>query len=430
MIERYTSDRMKEVWSRQSRYSHWLEVELAVIRAWCELGVVDVGIYDEIKKRANFEVERIDEIEKSVNHEVVAFIQNVEEHIGELSRYFHFGLTSSDIMDTALALQLKEAMDLVLSACEGVLGALRKLAIKYKKTVVMGRTHGIHAEPTSFGLKMALFYNDMKCDYDRLRRATDGISYGKISGAVGNYAHISPKLEGLACSYLGLKPAPISSQVVSRERFAELMTSMAITGATLEKIAVEIRLLQRTEVGEVFEPFDRSQKGSSAMPHKKNPVLCERVCGLARLLRSYVLASFENIALWHERDISHSSVERVILPDSTTLLEYMLGRMAYILENITVDEKRMEENILITKGAVFSGGLLHKLVMKGVPRGEAHNLVQLVSFRAMDVGRELKEEVLSDGKIMSHLTEDEVEEVFDISWYIRWVDDIYERLGI
>jgi len=430
MIERYTRKRLGEIWSRHSKYSKWLEVEIAVIKAYRDLGVIGKKECDEIKRCASFDIERIDEIDKKTNHEVIAFIQNVEEHIGNLSRYFHLGLTSSDVIDTGLILQLKEVIDEILAGAQRVLNSLKVLALRYKKSPIIGRTHGIHAEPTSFGLKMALFFKSFQDDIIYLERARDNILYGKISGAVGNYSHISPELEKLTCQYLGIKSCPISSQVIQREPFAELVSSIAIMGATLEKISLEVRHLQRTEVGEVFEPFTEGQKGSSAMPHKRNPVLCERICGLARLLRSYATASIEDIALWHERDISHSSVERVILPDATILIDYMLDRTAYILENLDVSEEAMLRNIEMTGGIVFSGGLLHKLVMKGIPRTEAYNIVQSASFRAFESRKDFKDEVFSDSKIMSVLSRGEVEELFRIDWYLRWVDDIYKRLGL
>ena len=430
MIERYTGKRLGEIWSRLSRYSKWLDVEIAVVKAYRDLGVIGKKECGEIEKKASFDIERIDELDRKTHHEVIAFIQNVEEHIGDLSRYFHLGLTSSDIMDTGLVLQLKDAMDEIWNKASRVLISLKTLALKHKNTPIIGRTHGIHAEPTSFGLKMALFYKSFHDDIAMLEKSKGNILYGKISGAVGNYSHISPELEELACRYLGLKPASISSQVLQREPFAELISGIAIMGATLEKIALEVRHLQRTEVAEVFEPFAHGQKGSSAMPHKRNPVLCERICGLARLLRSYVAASIEDIALWHERDISHSSVERVILPDATILIDYMLDKIAYILENLDVSEDAMKRNIEMTGGIVFSGGLLHKLVVKGIARTEAYDLVQDASFRAFNNKTNFKDEVLSDNKITSVLSKHEVEEIFRIDWYLRWVDDIYKRLGL
>ncbi|MGQ9706076.1 MAG: adenylosuccinate lyase [bacterium] len=430
MIERYTRKKMGEIWSRRARYSKWLDVEISVVKAYRDLGIISEKECSEIEKKAVFEIERIDELDKVTNHEVIAFIQNIEEHIGNLSRYFHLGLTSSDIMDTGLILQLRDALYEILNSASEVLTTLKSLALRYKNTPTIGRTHGIHAEPTSFGLKMALLYKSFKDDIECLERARDGILYGKISGAVGNYSHISPKIEEIACKYLDLKPAPISSQVLAREPFAELISSITIMGATLEKIALEIRHLQRTEIGEVFEPFAKGQKGSSAMPHKRNPVLCERICGLSRLLRSFVAPSIENILLWHERDISHSSVERVILPDSTILIDYMLDRTLYILENIEVSEETMRRNIEITGRTVFSGGLLYKLTMNGLSRTEAYNVIQDASFKAYNNKTDFKDEVLSDKKIMSFLSKKEVEEIFIIDWYLRWVDDIYKRLGL
>ncbi|MDL1965704.1 MAG: adenylosuccinate lyase [Candidatus Desulfofervidus auxilii] len=428
MISRYTRPEMAKLWSLKNKYQKWLEIEILVCEAWAEKGVIPKEALVKIKEKASFSVERIAEIETQVKHDVIAFISNVEENIGPEGRYLHLGLTSSDILDTANAVLLKEAMEIILEDVEEVMSILREQAFTYKDTPMIGRSHGVHAEPITFGLKLALWYEEMRRNKKRLQQAKEDISYGKISGAVGTFAHLEPEIEEYVCPKLGLKPAPITNQIIQRDRYAHYFTALAILAGTIEKIALEIRHLQRTEVLEVEEPFTKGQKGSSAMPHKRNPIQCENLCGLARLVRTNAIAALENIALWHERDISHSSVERVIMPDSTILSDFMLHRLKKILANMEVYPERMLKNIYLTKGLIFSQALLLALVKKGLPRQKAYEMIQDCAMRVWQGEQDLKTQVLSHKEIKVYLTPAEIEKIFDLKYCLRHVDKIFARI--
>ena len=428
MISRYTRPEMAKLWSLKNKYQKWLEIEILVCEAWAEKGVIPKEALAKIKEKASFSVERIAEIETQVKHDVIAFISNVEENIGPEGRYLHLGLTSSDILDTANAVLLKEAMEIILEDVEEVMSILREQAFAYKDTPMIGRSHGVHAEPITFGLKLALWYEEMRRNKKRLQQAKEDISYGKISGAVGTFAHLDPEIEEYVCPKLGLKPAPITNQIIQRDRYAHYFTALAILAGTIEKIALEIRHLQRTEVLEVEEPFTKGQKGSSAMPHKRNPIQCENLCGLARLVRTNAIAALENIALWHERDISHSSVERVIMPDSTILSDFMLHRLKKILANMEVYPERMLKNIYLTKGLIFSQALLLALVKKGLPRQKAYEMIQDCAMRVWQGEQDLKTQVLSHKEIKVYLTPAEIEKIFDLKYCLRHVDKIFARI--
>jgi len=428
MISRYTRPEMAKLWSLKNKYQKWLEIEILVCEAWAEKGVIPKEALAKIKEKASFSVERIAEIETQVKHDVIAFISNVEENIGPEGRYLHLGLTSSDILDTANAVLLKEAMEIILEDVEEVMSILREQAFAYKDTPMIGRSHGVHAEPITFGLKLALWYEEMRRNKKRLQQAKEDISYGKISGAVGTFAHLEPEIEEYVCPKLGLKPAPITNQIIQRDRYAHYFTALAILAGTIEKIALEIRHLQRTEVLEVEEPFTKGQKGSSAMPHKRNPIQCENLCGLARLVRTNAIAALENIALWHERDISHSSVERVIMPDSTILSDFMLHRLKKILANMEVYPERMLKNLNLTKGLIFSQALLLALVKKGLPRQKAYEMIQDCAMRVWQGEQDLKTQVLSHKEIKVYLTPAEIEKIFDLKYCLRHVDKIFARI--
>ncbi|NIA28610.1 MAG: adenylosuccinate lyase [Actinobacteria bacterium] len=430
MIYRYTRPEMGAIWTDENKYRTWLKVEIAVCEAQAELGYVPQEAVGNIKNTANFSADRIAEIEKEVKHDVIAFLTNVAEHVGPDSRFIHLGMTSSDLLDTALALQMREAGNIIVRDLEKMRQVLKDAAIKYKDTVCVGRSHGIHAEPTSFGLKFALWYDEMGRNLVRMKTAINSISVGMISGAVGTYAFVDPKVEELVCKSLGLKPASISTQVIQRDVHAEYLTTLALIGCTLEKIAVEIRHLQRTEVLEAEEPFSKGQKGSSAMPHKRNPIGSENISGLARLLRTNSLAAMENVALWHERDISHSSVERIILPDSTILEDYMLNRLAKILENLVVYPENMLRNLNLTKGLVYSQPLLLALINKGITREVAYKWVQSGAMKCWKEKRDFKDIVLSNSRITKVLEQDEIENCFDETRGLAHVGFIYKKLGI
>jgi adenylosuccinate lyase len=428
VIKRYTTREMEQIWSDENKFGKWLEIELAVCQARAEQGEIPQEAVAKIKKRASFSLERIDEIEKTTRHDVIAFLTNVAENVGPESRYIHWGMTSSDVLDTANALLICEALALILGALEQLSEAIKKRAFEHKDTVMIGRTHGIHAEPITFGLKLALWYAQTLRDHRRIKQAQETMNYGKISGAVGTFAYLSPEIEERACELLGLKPAPISSQIIQRDRYAECLAALAIAASSLEKFATEIRTLQRTEILEVEEFFARGQKGSSAMPHKRNPIACEQVCGLARLLRSNALAAMQNIALWDERDISHSSVERVILPDSTILMHYLLRRMTNIIEKLLVYPERMKENIQRTRGLIFSQSLMLRLTREGITREEAYKLVQQPAMKAWQEGGDFKDIVLRDPDISRHLTANQIEKVFNLKQHLRNVDYIFKRV--
>ena len=428
MINRYTRPEMGSIWEDENRYAKWLDVEIAACEAMSEEGTIPAKSLKVIKEKAGFSVERIMEIEEETKHDVIAFLTSVAEYVGPESRFIHLGLTSSDILDTSFALLLKEAMNLIIQDVEGFMKTLKKRAIEHKDTVMIGRSHGIHAEPITFGLKLAVWYSEMERNLRRLEDALDIISYGKLSGAVGTFANISPRVEERTCKKLGLTPAKISTQIIQRDRHAQYFTALAILAGTLEKIAVEIRHLQRTEVLEAEEPFKKGQKGSSAMPHKKNPIGSENISGLARLVRSNSLAAMENIALWHERDISHSSVERVIAPDSTILIDFMLHRLDRIVEGLIVHPDNMIDNLNKTKGLIFSQQALIKLAEKGMERQKAYVMVQRNAMKVWESGQDFKELIMEDEDIRKNLSKKEIEEMFDLDYHLKHVDEIFERV--
>jgi adenylosuccinate lyase len=430
MIERYTRPEMGKVWGSEEKYATWLKVELAVCEAYARRGHIPPDALARIRAAARVDASRIEALETRVRHDVVAFLTQLEEVLGADSRYVHVGLTSSDVVDTALALQLQQASTLLLRGLESLRRALRDLALKHRETLAVGRTHGVHAEPITFGLKAAVWYAEAGRNVERLQRAKDTVRAGKISGAVGTFAHVEPDIEAEVCRGLGLEPAPVSTQIVQRDRHAEFCATLAVVGASLEKIALEIRALQRTEILEVEEPFVEGQKGSSAMPHKRNPVSCEQICGLARLLRANALAALENVALWGERDISHSSVERVILPDSTILLDYMLHQTTRVLEGLEVYTDRMRENVERSHGLIYSQRVLLKLAEKGLPRQAAYEIVQRNSMAAWRERQNFDELLARDPDVVAHLSADELKACFDPAWYLRNVDAIYRRLGL
>jgi len=428
MIERYTLPKMGKIWEPYNRFAKWLQVEILVCEAMGKEGMIPQESLDNIKKKANFSIDRIKEIEAEAKHDVIAFLTNVEEYVGPDARFIHMGLTSSDILDTALALQLKEAMQIIIDDVGGLLDVLKDMAFKHKKTVMIGRSHGIHAEPITFGLKLAVWYSEMKRNFGRLEQALDVIGYGKISGAVGTFANIPPQIEKYVCDNLGLKPAEISTQIIQRDRHAQYFTALAILAGSIEKIAVEIRHLQRTEVGEVEEAFTPGQKGSSAMPHKKNPIGSENLSGLARLVRSYCIAAMEDIPLWHERDISHSSVERVIAPDSTILMDFMLNRLTRIIKNLVVKKDNMAGNLEKLRGLIFSQQVLLALIAKGCPRQYAYSLTQRISLQSWNTEKGFKQLLLSDPDIQKYLDNKEIERVFSVSYHLKHVEEIFARV--
>jgi adenylosuccinate lyase len=428
VIKRYTSPEMGAIWSDQRRYETWLQVELAAADAMAEKGIIPREAARDIRARAAFDVARIEDIERITQHDVIAFTTAVAEHVGPSARWLHFGLTSSDVIDTAQAIQMREGCDLIVKDIAGLMEAVRLRAEEHRRTPMIGRTHGVHAEPMTFGLKLALWYSELQRDLDRVLRAREVVSVGKLSGAVGTFAHLDPEIEATVCQRLGLQPAPVSSQVIQRDRHAELMASLAITAASLEKFALEVRGLQKTEIGEVEEPFGKGQKGSSAMPHKRNPIGCEQITGLARLVRANAHAAIENVALWHERDISHSSVERVILPDSFIAIDHMLRRFTRIVRDMVVYPERMRENLERSRGVVFSGTVLLELARRGVSREQAYEWVQRNAMRAFHEQRDFKELLLADRDLMGVMTEDDVRRAFDLNEQLRNVDRIFERV--
>ena len=419
---------MSAIWAEQRRFETWLAVELAATDTMAEAGIVPADAARELRDKAGFDIARIDEIEQTTQHDVIAFTTAVAERVGPAARWLHFGLTSSDVVDTALALQMREACDLILEDLDALAAAIKVRAFEHKRMPMMGRTHGVHAEPMTFGLKLALWYAEVQRDIVRVRRAREAVSVGKISGAVGTFAHLPPEIEAGVCQRLGLTPAPIATQVISRDRHAELMTTLAITAASLEKFALEIRGLQKTELGEVEEPFAKGQKGSSAMPHKRNPVGCEQVCGLARIVRANAVAALENVALWHERDISHSSVERVILPDSFLALDHMIRRFTRIVAGMVAYPERMLENIGRSRGVVFSGQVLLELARRGVSREQAYLWVQRNAMRSFHEQRDFRELLLADNDIMGVLTRDEIDRTFSLDEQLRHVDTLFARV--
>ncbi|MCD6082495.1 adenylosuccinate lyase [Candidatus Aerophobetes bacterium] len=430
MISRYTRPQMARIWSEEEKLSNWLKIELLVCEAWAKLGKIPQESLKRIKERARFDLKRIREIEKKVRHDVVAFLTNVAEYVGPEARYIHLGLTSSDILDTGLALQMREAADIIIQDLEDLAETLKRKAREHKDTLMMGRTHGVHAEPITLGLKFALWYEETKRNLERMKLAREEIAYGKISGAVGTYAHLEPFVEEYVCEKLGLRPCKISSQIVQRDRHAFYLSILAIIASSLNKFALEIRGLQRTEIREVEEEFTRGQKGSSAMPHKRNPIICERICGLARLARSNVQAALENIPLWGERDISHSSVERVIIPDSTILVDYILNKFNHVLKNLLIYPDNMRKNLERTGGMFFSQGLLLELVRKGLSREKAYEIVQRNAMRCWKEGENFEKLVREDEEVKRYLDEEELRSVFELHHYLRNVDEIFKKVGI
>ena len=429
MIERYSRPQMKRIWSEENKFDNWLKVEIAVCEAWAELGAIPRGAIPKIKlARVNFK--RMEEILKETHHDMTAFLGSIAERMGDESRFIHLGLTSSDVIDTALSLQLVESTELLGQDIKELITVLAQQALQYKYTPMIGRTHGVHAEPITFGFKLALWVDEMRRNWQRLAEAKRNIAVGKISGAVGTYATLSPEVEEKACARLGLAPAPASSQILQRDRHAQFVTTLAIIASSLEKFATEIRSLQRTETREVEEPFGATQTGSSAMPHKRNPELCERVCGLARLVRGYALTAMENIALWHERDISHSSTERIILPDSCLVLDYVLSLFTSIMQGLQIYPQRMKRNIALTKGLVFSQRVMITLINKGLSRRKAYELVQRNAMKALKGNKSFISWLEADPEVTAILSHDELEQNFDEQYYLRYIDDIFKRLGL
>jgi adenylosuccinate lyase len=419
---------MTRVWTEENRFRKWLDIEIAICEAYGQLSVIPVEDLRTIKEKAAFDVARINEIEKRTKHDVVAFIESVAEFVGPSSKYIHMGVTSSDILDTSFACLLKEASGILIQDMVNLMEVLKEKAFQYKMTPMMGRTHGIHAEPITFGLKMAHFYDEMRRNLERLKAAADRISYAKISGAVGTFAHVEPAVEEFVCAKLGLKPAPVSTQIVPRDYHAEFFTTLAIIGSSIEKMALEIRNLQRTEVGEAEEFFQKGQTGSSAMPHKRNPIASENLCGLARLLRGYALSALENIPLWHERDISHSSVERVIAPDATILLDYMLERLKNMYRNLIVYPERMQENMEMSRGLHHSEAVMLSLIRKGLTRQEAYKLTQNVAMACYEKKLDFAEELRKDSHIQQYLSPAEIHDITDNDHYFRYVETIFSRV--
>jgi adenylosuccinate lyase len=429
MIERYSRPQMKKIWSDKNKFDQWLRVEIAVCEAWAELG--EIPREDIIKiRKASYNLKHVAEFLRVTHHDMTAFLNSLAESLGAESRFIHLGLTSSDVMDTALGLQLTQAADILAKDVAELISVMENRAVEHKYTIMMGRTHGVHAEPITLGLKLALWTEEMKRNAQRLVEARKNISVGKISGAVGTYATVPPQVEKIACAKLGLAPAPISSQIVQRDRHAQFLTTLAIIASSLEKFATEIRGLQRTEIQELEEPFEEGQTGSSAMPHKRNPELCERICGLARLIRGHAVTSLENIALWHERDISHSSTERIILPDSCLVLDYMLSIFTSIMKGLKVYPENMRRNIETSQGLAFSQRVLIALINKGLPREEAYKLVQDNAMKAWQQRKDFLSLLEADRQITAHLSKKELNSLFDYGYYLKHVDEVFERLGL
>jgi adenylosuccinate lyase len=429
MIERYSRPQMKKIWSEEAKFDRWLKVEIAVCEAWAEQGAIPKEAIPKIRK-ACCDLKRMEEVLKETHHDVTAFLKSVAESLGEESRFIHLGLTSSDVIDTALALQMVEAADILAGDIDELTAVIKQRALEHKHTIMMGRTHGVHAEPTTFGLKLALWFEEMKRNAYRLAEARKIIAVGKISGAVGTHATVPPKVEEIACARLGLQVAPVSSQIIQRDRHAQFVTTLAIIASSLEKFATEIRSLQRTEILEAEEPFEPGQTGSSAMPHKRNPELCERVCGLARLVRGHALTAMENIALWHERDISHSSAERIILPDSCLVLDYVLGIFTYIMKGLQVYPENMKENLEITKGLIFSQRVMLELIEKGLSREQAYRMVQRNAMKSWKERVSFLNLLEKDKDVSQHLSKSELERIFDYKYYLRYTDEVFQRIGL
>ncbi len=430
MIERYTPPKMAGIWSEHNKFTNMLKVELLACEALVKLKIMPKADLFQLKKKAKFDINRIKEIEKKTNHDIVSFIANVSENVGPAAKYLHFGLTSSDVIDTVLSVTMREAMDIIIKDAEALLKAFKLKAKKYRNTIMIGRSHGVHAEPITFGLKCALFYEETKRNIKRLKNSRDGISYGKISGSVGTHANVEPFIEEYVCKKLALKPAPVSSQILQRDRHAEYLNAIAIVGTSLEKFSTEFRALQKTETGEVEEYFSPTQKGSSSMPHKKNPIMFERICGLARILRGNALAAMENMPLWHERDISHSSVERIIIPDSTILVDYMLVKMTDLVNKLSVNEERMKENLGKTRGIIFSQRVLLELIKKGLTRLEAYDIVQEAALNMKKEDIDFKEALKLNKKVRTVMSSDTIDDCFDLGYHIKYVDKIFRKAGI
>ncbi|GHU67245.1 adenylosuccinate lyase [Clostridia bacterium] len=430
MIDRYTRPEMSALWTKERRFQSWLDVELAATDAWAELGLVPSEDAAAMRRNARFSVERIEEIEQITRHDVVAFTRCVAESLGSESKWLHYGLTSTDVVDTALSSVLNQACGILINDLKALIETLRNQALRWKTTPIMGRTHGVHAEPTTMGLKFALWYAEAQRNLTRLERARDTIAVGKISGAVGTYANVDPRVEAYVCNAMGLTASPISTQTLQRDRHAEFISTLAIIASCLEKYATEIRLLQQTELREAEEPFRAGQKGSSAMPHKRNPINCEQIVGLSRLMRSYVVPALEDIALWHERDISHSSVERVILPDATMLLDYMLYKLTGILDGLFVYPENMQRSMQRSLGLPFSQHVLLALIEKGLLREDAYDTVQRLAMQSWAEQRPFRELLESDALVSSTLTAEELDECFDPAYHQKYVDSIYSRLGL
>lgn len=430
MISRYARDEMSDIWTEQNQFKAWLDVELAACWAWAKINVIPMKEVDILYDKATFSIDRIKEIEEKTRHDVVAFTRAVSESLGEEKKWIHYGLTSTDVVDTAWGVRLKQANIILKNGLDRIISVLAKKAKDHKYTIMMGRTHGIHAEPTTFGLKCALWYAEMKRNLERFEKAANDVEFGKLSGSVGTFANIPPEVERFTCEKLGLSAAPISTQTLQRDRHAHYVSTLALIGSTLEKMAVEVRHLQRSEVREAEEAFRKGQKGSSSMPHKRNPISSENISGCARVLRGYMVTAFENIPLWHERDISHSSAERIILPDATILLDYMLSRFADVMERLVVFEENMESNIWKTHGLVFSQRVLNKLIEKGVVREEAYDAVQPLAMQAWETQKPFKPLVEKDEFIISYLTKREIDDAFDLHHHTRNVNVIFERVGL
>jgi adenylosuccinate lyase len=428
MIPRYTRKEMADIWSEENKFKKYLEVEIAALEGWSKIGVIPEDAVEKIKERAKIDIERINEIEKITNHDVIAFVEQVSETAGEEGKYIHFGLTSSDIIDTSFSLILREAGRLILNDIEELLKILKENAIKYKDTVMIGRTHGIHAEPITLGFKIGTWYFEFLRNKERMKKAIDEISVGKISGAVGTFSNVEPEVEEYVCNKFNLKSERFSTQIISRDRYAYFIATCGIIASSCEKIALQIRLLQQTEISEVFEPFGKGQKGSSAMPHKRNPVLCERVCGLARVIKKNVNVALENVALWHERDISHSSAERIILPESTILLDYILNLLIKIIDGMEIKTENMRKNLEILNNVYFSQKLLNSLVLKGVSRKEAYERIQKISFKSINEKKDFCRIAKNDDFIKKYLNDKELEKIFDIDELLKNIDRIFKNI--
>lgn len=425
MIPRYTRPAMERLWSIENKYATWLEIEIAACEAWEKKGAIPKAALDVIRAKAGFDINRIDEIEAEVRHDVIAFLTSVGERVGPESRFIHMGLTSSDVVDTSLSLLMTRAMGMILAGVDGLLDVLKRRAYEFKQTVCIGRSHGIHAEPMTFGLKLALWHAEMQRNRERLTRARESIAVGKLSGAVGTYANIDPDIESYVCEKLGLKAVPIATQVIQRDRHAEYMTALAITAASIEKIAVELRHLQRTEVLEAEEKFHAGQKGSSAMPHKRNPITAENLTGLARIIKGNVFATLDNVALWHERDISHSSVERVLIPDSTTLMDYMLDRVTRLIEGLVIYPENMKANLEKTRGLIFSQKVLLDLISAGMSREDAYAVTQRAAMKCWRSEESFKNLLLAEPKVISTLSKERIEQSFDMAYHLKHIDHIF-----